>query len=190
MYHVFLSHSSDDKPSVEELAWRMREEAKLEPFLDKWHLIPGAPWQPALEQALADSETVAVFLGPSGPGPWHNEELQLALMRAVQRRDDFRVIPVLLPGASPEQLSGFLGLRTWVDFRAGLDSEAAFSRLIAGIQGRAPVGDAFSLPDEPAPYRGLLAFDEAHSEYFFGRESDISRTLEKVVRERFRNLST
>ncbi|RKI74285.1 TIR domain-containing protein [Corallococcus sp. AB049A] len=185
MYHVFLSHSSDDKPSVEELARRMREEAKLEPFLDKWHLIPGAPWQPALERALADSETVAVFFGPSGPGPWHNEELQLALMRAVQRRDDFRVIPVLLPGASPEQLSGFLGLRTWVDFRAGLDSEAAFSRLIAGIQGRAPVGDAFSLPDEPAPYRGLLAFDEAHSEYFFGREPDISRTLEKVVRERF-----
>jgi hypothetical protein len=134
-------------------------EAKLEPFLDQWHLVPGAPWLPALEQALAESETVAVFFGPSGPGPWHNKETQLALVRAVQRRDDFRVIPVLLPGASPEQLRGFLGLRTWVDFRDGLGSDAAFSRLAAGIQGRAPAGDAFTLPDEPAPYRGLLAFD-------------------------------
>jgi WD40 repeat protein len=185
LFHVFLSHSSADKPAVEQLARRIRTEAKLEPFLDTWHLVPGAPWQPAVEQALADSETVAVFLGPSGPGPWHHEQMQLALVRAVQRRDDFRVIPVLLPGASPEQLQGFLGLRTWVDFRDGLDSEAAFSRLVAGIQGHAPAGDAFSLPDEPAPYRGLLAFDEAHSEYFFGREPDIARTLEKLARERF-----
>jgi WD40 repeat protein len=174
-----------DKPAVEQLARRMREEARLEPFLDTWHLVPGAPWQPALAQALADSESVAVFFGPSGPSPWRNEEMQLALVRAVQRRDDFRVIPVLLPGASPEQIQGFLGLRTWVDFREGLDSQAAFSRLVAGIQGRAPADDAFSLPDDPAPYRGLLAFDEAHSEYFFGREPDIARTLEKLARERF-----
>ncbi len=185
LYHVFLSHSGADKPAVEQLARRLRDEAKLEPFLDQWNLVPGAPWLPVLEQALIASETVAVFFGPSGSSPWHNEELQLALVRAVQRRDDFRVIPVLLPGASPEQLSGFLSLRTWVDFREGLDSDAAFSRLVAGIQGRAPAGDAFTLPDEPAPYRGLLAFDEAHSEYFFGREPDIARTLEKLVRERF-----
>ncbi|HZH76830.1 MAG TPA: TIR domain-containing protein, partial [Archangium sp.] len=184
MFHVFLSHSSADKPAVEQLALRLRE-AGLQPFLDKWHLVPGAPWQPALEQALAESETTAVFFGPSGSGPWRNEELQLALVRAAQQRDDFRVIPVLLPGARPEQLSGFLGLRTWVDFREGLDSEAAFARLVAGIQGRAPSGDAFTLPDEPAPYRGLLAFDEAHAEYFFGRGADIERTVEKLGRERF-----
>jgi WD40 repeat protein len=185
VYHVFLSHSSADKSSVEQLALRLRDQTGLNPFLDKWHLVPGASWQPALEQALADSETVAVFFGPSDGGPWRNEELQLALVRAAQQRNDFRVIPVLLPGANPEQLGGFLGLRTWVDFREGLDSEAAFARLVAGIQGRAPSGDTFTLPDEPAPYRGLLAFDEAHSEYFFGRDADIGRTLEKLGRERF-----
>jgi len=185
LFHVFLSHSSADKSAVEQLALWLRDRAGLNPFLDKWHLVPGAPWQPALEQALAESETVAVFFGPSGPGPWHNEELQLALVRAVQQRNDFRVIPVLLPGASPQQIGGFLGLRTWIDFREGLDSEAAFSRLVAGIQGYAPAADAFRLPDEPTPYRGLLAFDEAHSEYFFGRQADIECTLEKLGRERF-----
>ena len=185
MFHVFLSHRSEDKPAVEHLARRLRDHAGLNPFLDTWNLVPGAPWQPALEQALADSETAAVFFGPSGRGPWHSEELQLALLRAVRRRDDFRLIPVLLPGATPEQLEGFLELRTWVDFRDGLDSEAAFARLVAGIQGRAPTGGAFTLPDAPAPYRGLLAFDEAHSAYFFGREPDIERTLEKLGRERF-----
>jgi hypothetical protein len=37
-YHVFLSHSSSDKPAVEELAlWLVRE--GLTPFFDKWDLV-------------------------------------------------------------------------------------------------------------------------------------------------------
>ena len=51
-YDVFLSHSSVDKPRVEELARRLKQ-AGIEPFLDKWNLIPGQPWQEALEEALA-----------------------------------------------------------------------------------------------------------------------------------------
>ena len=50
-YDVFLSHSSVDKPGVEELARRLKKEG-IEPFLDKWNLIPGQPWQEALEEAL------------------------------------------------------------------------------------------------------------------------------------------
>jgi hypothetical protein len=38
-YSVFLSHSGADKPAVEYLAQRLHE-AGLEPFLDKWHLVP------------------------------------------------------------------------------------------------------------------------------------------------------
>ena len=67
-FHVFLSHSSSDKPAVEGLARRLAKEGK-QGWLDKWHLIPGAPWQPAIEEALAESETCAVFMGPSGLGP-------------------------------------------------------------------------------------------------------------------------
>jgi len=40
-------------------------EAGLQPFLDRWHLIPGEPWMEALESALAESASVAVFVGPS-----------------------------------------------------------------------------------------------------------------------------
>ena len=41
-FHVFLSHSSTDKPAVEELARRLAKEA-VQSWLDKWHLIPGNP---------------------------------------------------------------------------------------------------------------------------------------------------
>src|SRR5262245_63879511 len=85
-YDVFLSHASADKPAVEHLARKLREEG-LEPFLDKWHLVPGEPWQEALEDALAQSRTCAVFLGKA-LGPWQNEEMRSALDEQVRHRSD------------------------------------------------------------------------------------------------------
>jgi formylglycine-generating enzyme required for sulfatase activity len=180
LFDVFLSHNNDDKLAVELIARRLRVEAGLNPFLDKWHLVPGVSWQEALEDALRDSATVAVFVGPSGISPWHNEELRAALDRAVRTRDEYRVIPVLLPEADPKAVSGFLAGRTWVDFRAGLDDGEAFERLVAGIRGEAVVGGAYELPDEPAPYRGLLPFDAEHARFFFGRGADTRRLIEKL----------
>ena len=115
-------------------------EQGLRPFLDKWHLIPGAPWQEALEEALDRSGTCAVFLGAGGLGPWENEEMRAALDERV-RDKSFRVIPVLLPGAEPKDkktLPLFLRRLTWVDFRGGLDDPEAFQRLVAGVRGVAP----------------------------------------------------
>jgi len=139
-YDVFLSHRSPDKPVVERLAEKLVEEAQLNPFLDRWHLVPGEPWQEGLEQALSRSRSVAVFVGPSGVGSWENEEMRAALGRRVQE-NRFRVIPVLLPGAEQvarDKLPSFLMRFTWVDFSAGIDDPAAFSRLVAGIRGQAP----------------------------------------------------
>src|ERR1700732_3238479 len=96
-FHVFLSHSSTDKPAVEELARRLAGEG-LPAWLDKWNLIPGDPWQAALEKALAESETCAVFIGPSGFGPWQNEEMRAAIDQRV--RDSGRGFCVC-PGLSP-----------------------------------------------------------------------------------------
>jgi hypothetical protein len=48
MSDVFLSHNSTDKPAVESLAHRLRAEG-IEPWLDKWNLIPGNPWQEEIE---------------------------------------------------------------------------------------------------------------------------------------------
>ena len=137
-YDVFLSHAGPDKPAVERLANKLCE-AGVEPFLDKWHLIPGEPWQEALEEALDKSRTCAVFIGKA-LGPWQAKEMRSALETQVQNRA-FRVIPVLLSGGrrtGEEKLPRFLRGLTWVDFRAGLDDEEAFGRLLAGIRGKAP----------------------------------------------------
>ena len=140
-YDVFLSHSSVDKPRVEELARRLKQ-AGIEPFLDKWNLIPGQPWQEALEEALRQSAACAVIIG-SGPfGPWHHEEMRAALEHRVSgSRGKFPVIPVLLPAAErprDHDLPMFLKRMTWVEFQKGLDDEPAFHRLVCGIRGLAP----------------------------------------------------
>ena len=139
-YNVFLSHNSKDKPAVKWLAAKLTDQVDLTVFLDIWNLVPGAPWQEDLENALEASRTVAVFLGPAGISGWHNEELRAALTTRVGDRGR-RVIPVLLPGTTmPEEdeIPSFLQRLTWVDFREGLDDEEAFHRLVAGIKGESP----------------------------------------------------
>jgi hypothetical protein len=183
-FHVFLSHSNADKPAVEELARRLAKEG-IQAWLDKWHLIPGDHWQPAIEKALAESETCAVFVGPSGFGPWQNEEMRAAIDRRVHdsgRR--FRVIPVLLPGAKRAERSSlptFMAATTWVEFYESLDDPAAFHRLVCGIRGIEPgTGLGQALYEGQCPYRGLRVFDVADAPFFFGREALIQWLLNEV----------
>jgi len=177
-YDVFLNHNSQDKPAVEALARRLVKEG-IQPWLDTWNLIPGEPWQEAIEGALDSCATCAVCLGPSGTGPWQNEEMRAAIQRRVDERRagerPFRVIPVLLPGAERgerSRLPAFLVAATWVEFRRTLDEEDAFHRLVCGIQGVEPgPGPGQAVYEGECPYRGLRVFDVQHAPFFFGREA-------------------
>ena len=186
-YDVFLSHTSGDKDAVERIARRLRAEAQLEPFLDKWHLIPGNPWQEELEQALNQSRTCAVFLGPADLGPWENEEMRLALDKRT-RNPAFRVIPVLLPNTQmPDKgpLPGFLRRVTWVDFRGGLDDADAFHHLVSGIKGIAPgpavprlTNHLHLLMRTSVPILVSKPSRKRSAEFFFGRAA-LTRGWEK-----------
>jgi len=183
-FHVFLSHSSADKPAVEELA-RQLAKVGIQAWLDKWHLIPGNPWQSDIEKALAESATCVVFVGPSGFGPWQNEEMRAAIDQRVRdsgRR--FRVIPVLLPGAKRAERSSlptFLAATTWVEFPDSLDDPAAFHRLVCGIRGLEPGADpGQAIYEGQCPYRGLRVFDVDDAPFFFGREALIQWLLNEL----------
>ena len=183
-FQVFLSHSSAEKAAVEEIARRLLREG-IEAWLDKWHLIPGDPWQPAIEKALAESESCVVFVGPSGFGPWQNEEMRAAIDRRVQESERrFRVIPVLLPGgqrAKRGSLPAFLIATTWVEFRDSLDDQDAFHRLVCGIRGVEPgVDPAQAIYVDRCPYRGLRVFDVEDTAFFFGREALVQWLLNEL----------
>jgi formylglycine-generating enzyme required for sulfatase activity len=156
-FDVFLSHNSQDKPAVIELAQRLKARG-LRVWLDVWELRPGHPWQEALEEIIETTRAAAVLVGENGIGPWEDAEMRACLDEFARRK--LTVVPVLLPGC-PEQPKLPLLLRrfTWVDFRAGKEAEG-FHRLVWGITGEKPPeliewaekGRAgFNPPPEPVP---------------------------------------
>src|SRR5918997_6753502 len=180
-FDVFLSHNYRDKPVVEGIAEQLRREG-VRPFLDVWDLTPGGRWQRELFDGLSRSRTCALFVGPHAYGQWQLEELEIALVQA-NKRADFRIFPVLLPGVEdpfdPRRRPPFLSTRTWVDLRGGSGGRQALQRLLNAIAGVAP-GPATAVEpvDGVVPYRGLETFEEEHAELFFGRERDVQRLLE------------
>ena len=139
-YDIFLSYCSEDKIIVEAIAHKLRK-ANVTLFFDQWSLIPGQPWQEALEIALRESRTIAIFIGPKGFGPWHNEEMRIAVNTAVGSQQNSCVIPIILPGSKViehDELPSFLARVTWVDFRGGIEDDNAYHRLLCGIQGISP----------------------------------------------------
>ena len=187
-FDAFLSHNSSDKPVVERIAEGLKR-AGLDPWLDVWYLAGGGEWQEELAGALAASSSCAFFIGPHDTGAWAQEELGVARDRAA-KDPSFRLIPVLLPGLpepfDPTQLPAFLSTRTWVDYRNGSGDRRALQNLINAIKG-VPFGPAVALEprDDVCPYRGLQLFDEEHAEFFFGRDANVQRLLEKLKDTRF-----
>ena len=89
-YDVFLSYSRVDEQRVEELAIGLRDHAPpAEPFFDRWALGAGGTWQTDIDAAPGACEGVAIVVGPGGMGPWQKEEVQAALLRAVDERSAF-----------------------------------------------------------------------------------------------------
>ena len=116
-FDIFLSHNSADKPAVELIAHKLKD-AGVEPWLDKWYLVPGKTFQSGLVDALRSCPTCAVFIGPKGVGDWAREEVLVAQDRAAKEAS-YRLIPILLPGVPDpfdySKLPPFLTQRTWVD---------------------------------------------------------------------------
>ncbi|MBI4285092.1 MAG: hypothetical protein HY670_04215, partial [Chloroflexi bacterium] len=80
----------------------------------------------------------------------------------------------------------FLSTRTWVDLRKGVEDPRAAQLLINAIRG-IPLGPDRSVEPRAdiCPYRGLQPFDEEQAEFFFGRDGDIQRLIEKLKATRF-----
>ena len=139
--HVILSYSEENQAFVEALAEQLRGDARLSFWFRPWHAIPGEDIQVQMEQALYDSASCAVFVGPGTIEGWQNAQMRAAIQSRVEEDRGYRVIPVLLPGAArprSRDLPPFLRLYEPVQFQ-GLDDERAFQTLLAGILGIRPI---------------------------------------------------
>lgn len=189
MTDVFLCHNSTDSGPVEYIANRLKQEG-ISVWLDTFNLIPGERFTDEIQKALDKCNAIAVFIGQSGRGPYQNQELNRAMNLGVEK--GVPTIPVLLPGAAPEMISGFLKDISRVQFEKSLDETKPFGMLVAGIrkippsdvvlkfEGSAPLdSDGGPRPTE-CPYRPLAAFDVADHLYFYGRDGITTKTVDRI----------
>ena len=184
-YDVFFSYNWQDRGSVELVASEL-EKFGIKIFIDRWYLVPGHPWQPALENVLGSCSAIVVFIGPHSMGSWQQREMFFALDR--QAHDpNLSVIPVILPSAEPAL--GFLSMNTWVDFRAGLNDPIQLAVLVAAVRGEPLEQHIQEKVDEIqadlCPYRGLRPFREEDADFFVGRETFTERLFEAVIQRNF-----
>ncbi len=75
---------------------------------------------------------------------------------------------MLLPNAQTITVDDFLELRTWMDFRNGIDNSQEFHRLVSGIRSVAPgryPQETVALESSPIPAReGLIKLRLYYSE--------------------------
>lgn len=132
-YDVFLCHNSKEKPEVTRIRDLLMQRGLLG-WLDQDCLRPGFRWIPEIERQVQAIPAAAVFVGPTGIGPWQDEELDAILRRF--KKNNRPVIPVLLAAAPEIELPPFLDGRTWVDFRK--TSPDPLDQLVFGITGSNP----------------------------------------------------
>jgi len=189
-YDVFVSYSRLDSRHAMEIDSILRAKG-LKSFFDRRNLSPGLPWVRALEQAICAAKAAIVLIGPHGLGNTQQYERELALVR--QTHDPtFPVVPVLLPGPSTDPPFDFLRLLTWIDFSQVAkvpDAPLELERLLTAVRGQPTAGEV--VREAICPYRGLDAFREEDSAFFFGRgstddsNSPIGELLRKVCENPF-----
>jgi hypothetical protein len=171
-FDLFLSYNTRDREPVLRVQAALRERG-ITTFLDCQHLTVGLNWRDEIETALTQVNSVAVFIGGEGFGRVQRGEKNLALDRqeaATKEGRKFPVIPILLPGAKPDDVTGFLSQNTWIDLRTGLENAAAMDAIAHAIKGEA-IAAQVAPPEPLCPYRGLLAFTEDDAPLFYGRDA-------------------
>jgi hypothetical protein len=169
-YDVFVSYSRADGRHAAEIDSVLRDKG-LKTFFDRRNLAAGLPWVRALELAIDAAKAVIVLIGPRGLGNTQQYERELAFVR--QTRDPaFPVVPVILPETTSDPPFDFLRVLTWIDFSHVArvsDAPDALEHLLTAIRGGTTPAEAAR--DAICPYRGLDAFREEDSAFFFGRGS-------------------
>lgn len=101
---IFISHATADDAFVKQLREAL-EGQQVPVWFDSRELRGGAKLAPAIKAAIKQARHFIVVLSPNTVNsPWVRKEIKMALQVQKRRGDDYRVIPLLLPGITPSAL--------------------------------------------------------------------------------------
>ncbi len=139
--HIFISHATADDAFVRDLRQAL-ESLGLSVWVDSRNLRGGGKLAREIEQAIEAARQVIVVLSPRTiNSPWVRKEIRKALEVEKQRDDDeYRMIPLLLPGVEPRALELWFDeepLAVPIELKVGGVSEA-LPAILAAVGERLP----------------------------------------------------
>src|ERR1051326_8086599 len=132
---VFLSYHSFDREIVLVLVERLKERL-IRVWIDDGELKPGtAGYRRRIEKAVKKSRGALIVVWSFRIGPGAEKEIDLCVQE-TNRRSEFSLIPLLLPGGSLMEIPALLTSHFSIsDLSNGLDNKHAFDRLEWAITG-------------------------------------------------------
>lgn len=126
---AFLCHSSDDKPVVRDLYYRLRDDG-VDAWLDHEHLLPGQDWEHEISKAVRRTDLVIVCLSRNTINKvgYVQKEIKFALDVAEQQPEgSLFIVPLKLEDCDvPDRLSRW----QWVNFF----EEGGYERLVRALR--------------------------------------------------------
>lgn len=127
-YDVFLSHTAKDKPTVRELAERLKQDG-LSVWFDEWVIQPGDSIPLKIEQGLEQSRTLILVMSQNGfASEWVALERHTALFRDPTNAER-RFIPLRLDDA---EITDTLKQFAYIDWRQKTQEE--YARLLTACR--------------------------------------------------------
>lgn len=183
MNRVFISYSRRNRTFTERLA-RDLSDAGLDVWVDFRQIHAGEMWEEEIYRGLERASIVILCLSPDAVlSDWVQREVTIA------REQQKFILPVMAVNAletlAQVEVMAWLLQIQYIDFE-GLGYEAAFPELLKALPGKRRVTSYDSITDEniPNPFKGLEAFQQTDSAFFFGRDSLIEKSLERLKQTR------
>jgi tetratricopeptide (TPR) repeat protein/cellulose biosynthesis protein BcsQ len=175
-YDVFLDSSGGDRELTEQI-WRDLQRRRLQVFYDRTDIPSGEDWESVVEAALFHTRVMLYCIGAQGLSEWRRRTLDIAL-RAEERGQQLRIVPVLLPGADLAMLRDTaLAQTAALDLRTGMDP-AALEQVYGAAQ---PLQRASAVQTEArTPFVGQNPYGEEQSDLFFGRDTEADALAARV----------
>ena len=183
MNRVFVSYSRRNEAFAERLA-RDLSDAGLDVWIDLRQIHGGEFWQQEIFRGLQRADFIIVIVSPEAlASEWVAREVEFG------RQNSKRIFPIMIADVfgqveDNDRWRWLLDVQ-FLDFRG--QYETAFPRLMQALPGgrRMGVFDEFNPENVPNPFKGLEAFQQRDSAFFFGREELTRKAISRMQRTRF-----
>src|SRR5262245_48137263 len=172
-YDLFVYYAEADRAWVDGFLLDALDQAGVKYHSDDAFAL-GVPRLIEFERAIKQSARTLLILSPAYLADTFGQFVDVLINSYGMETATWPVIPLILQPVDelPPRLSQLIRL----DATTEAGQQAALAKLCAEL--KRPVPGPAPLPD--CPYPGMVPFDEADSERFFGREQEIQELIERL----------